>query len=165
MPSSWKQLLIEANSLTSNNGKNAYRTAQIIKQLVDDKQFLSESCKGSLDDRDSKLAVFSGRFAVGVHDMLAMLNHFPKTEDWKSGRLDLLRDKAATAMIAAERATRSDKGGSHKTSPSDPKKQLAELRKKYTAALRECTKLRREKNNLQRKVDKFERAKKAIAKI
>lgn len=113
MTTSWKQLLTEAESLTKSNGKAAWRTAQILRDLWKNREFLSEACGGVLDDMVSKLAKYSGRFALGVNDMIQMIEHFPNEKDWESGRLDILRDE--TCKKIAARPKRQGEAARHRT--------------------------------------------------
>lgn len=103
MTTSWKQLLSEAESLTKANGANAWRTAQIVRELLKDRNFLDEACDQKLDERDSRLQVFSSRFAIGLNEMIQMIEHFPDLKDWESGRLDVLRSETCR-LIAQRRA-------------------------------------------------------------
>lgn len=90
MTTSWKQLILEAESLTENNGKNAWRTALIVRELANCPTFMDE-CDNDADERDSRLAKFSGRFAISLAEMIHMIEHFPELKHWESGRLDCLR--------------------------------------------------------------------------
>ncbi len=99
MSTSWKQLLGKLDKFTKHNGVVAWETAKIVRQLWSDQAFLREGCAGVLDTMTSKLAVYSGRFAFGLNDMLQMIEHFPARKDWEDGRLDLLRDKTARAIL------------------------------------------------------------------
>ena len=111
MTVSWKQLLTEAESLSKSNGKNAWRVAQIVRDLWKSREFLGEACGGVLDDMTSKLAKYSGRFALGVNDMIQMIEHFPEQKDWESGRLDLLRDETCKRLAAKPRSEGGTKTG------------------------------------------------------
>lgn len=96
-----------------------------------------------MDDRDSKLSKYSGRFALGLNDLIQMIEHFPDQKDWESGRLDILRDKTCTLL--SSRAPR----GKHprKMVTTDQyealKRKFRELQIKYDALQEEVKTLRR----------------------
>jgi len=78
--------------------------AVAVRNLWKSKEFLAEACDNRLDDLASKLSVFSGRFGLGLNDMIQMINHFPDEKDWKGGRLDVLRDKTCKLLMHEQRA-------------------------------------------------------------
>jgi hypothetical protein len=90
----WKKKLDELRSLTLANGKNAHRTAILLRELYNDKKWLKSECSDRLDKADETLAEFSGRFALGPNDMMRMIEYFPDVKDWEGGRLDRLRDES-----------------------------------------------------------------------
>lgn len=97
----WKTLLEQMDALTKANGLNAWKTATILKELWANKAFKDE--QGGDEQAKVELAEYSGRFSLGVDDMLTMIERFPNKDLWRSGRLDILRDDAAKAVLA-ERA-------------------------------------------------------------
>lgn len=131
MTRSWKQLLAEADSVTKGNGASAWRTAQIIRDLWKSKEFLVEACNGVLDDMVSKLAKYAGRFALGVNDMIQMLEHFPDKKDWESGRLDILRDKTCQAIASSGKQRKGD--GSRRSRNVISRAEYDALKRKYEA--------------------------------
>lgn len=117
MSTSWKQLIIEAKELTKDNGKNAWRLAQVIRDLSKNGDFLSDACKGDLHERDSQLDVFSQRFGLNVIEMIQMIEHFPNLSDWADGRFRILSDK--TARIIQQKAFANQRRNNPSTSPVD----------------------------------------------
>jgi chromosome segregation ATPase len=97
------------------------------------------------------LAKFAGRFALGVADMIQMIEHFPKQEAWKSGRLDILRDE--TAKLIA-RKPRIDKGGTHAGPVS--RREHEALQEKLAAARAEIRQLREENEQLRKRIATLE---------
>lgn len=104
MTTSWKQWLTSAESNSRHIGANAHQTAVAVRNLWKSKEFLAEACDNRLDDLASKLSVFSGRFGLGLNDMIQMINHFPDEKDWKGGRLDVLRDKTCKLLMQQQPA-------------------------------------------------------------
>lgn len=127
MSTSWKSLITELESLTKNNGLAAWRTAQILRALWKDREFTHGECSGNLDEVEKRLAAFSGRFCVGVNDMIQMIENFPKEADWVSGRLDVLRDETCKALLPKKEPS---KLRTSKT-PTVPLDQYDELMQKY----------------------------------
>jgi len=121
MSSSWKQLLTEAESLTKLNGNNAWRTAQIIRDVLKDKDFL-EDCRDNQDEADGRVEKYSQRFGLRRDEMLAMIERYPRKRDWMDGRLCDLRDKVMRE-IASEAWRARKNGNSNKTSKKTPRKQ------------------------------------------
>lgn len=147
MAISWKQLLIEADSLTKANGKAAWRTAQIVRELWSRQDFLKEACNSKPDEAEVKLARFSGRFALGLNDMIQMIEHFPSLKEWESGRLDILRDK--TCRIVSKR---NEKQGASVERRVVTIKEYEALERKYRAAQAEIRRLRTEYEKLLDKI-------------
>lgn len=103
MNTSWKQLIGRLEEITRGTGRDAWESANIIRDLWRSKEFLSEGCDNRLDDLTEKLAVFSGRFALGLNDMLQMIDNFPELKDWERCRLDVLRDKTIRILEAGRK--------------------------------------------------------------
>ena len=96
----WKQQIIELDSLSAGNALAAHRTALLVRQLLKNDEFLEDS--STHEEAESRLAKYSGRFCLSVGDMMAMIEHFPDYADWDGGRLDLLRDATAKAILAQQ---------------------------------------------------------------
>lgn len=150
MTTSWKQLLTEAESLTKSNGKEAWRVAQIVRDLFKSETFLLEACNRKPDDRDSKLAKFSGRFALGLNDMIQMIEHFPDVKNWESGRLDILRDETCK-LLNQRRMTTAD------VAPKERKTvtlaQYDELKRRYRALQERTRKLEKENAEMRKQLE------------
>ncbi len=150
MSTSYKQLIGEAKTLTANNGKNAHRVAEILRQLFNDPKFLEDHCEQSLDKRDDELAQFAGRFALGVNDMLQMINYFPLAKDWADGRLDILRDKTCRLMtMKTGRATDSESASQRRITVA----MYEELQEKLKALKAENRRLKAELQELRAAVE------------
>lgn len=139
MTTNWKSLLTEAESLTKANGKSAWRTAQIVRDLFKSEDFLSQAAGGILDDRDGKLAKFSGRFALGLNDMIQMIEHFPDLKEWESGRLDILRDK--TCVLLGKKTAKTTKSATRR---SVTVAEYEALKRKYKALQAHARQLEKE---------------------
>ena len=141
----WKKLLVELESITKGNGRAAWRTAQIVRELWSSAEFL-EASRGKMDRVENRLQKFSGRFALGLNDMIQMIEHFPDVKDWQSGRLDVLRDETCKQIM---KKTREE----HKvvTRNSVSLRQYEELKKKYRKALQRIRELEKQITAMQGK--------------
>jgi len=87
----WQKFVERLDALTESNGIAAWETAKIVSELLPMKMF--HKSQGGKKEAEDKLQLYSGRFALGLNDMVEMFKRFPKEESWKDGRLDILRDE------------------------------------------------------------------------
>lgn len=146
MSMSWKQWLTEAEKHSRGVGKSAYLTAIAVRELWKSREFLKEACGGVLDDMSSKLAKFSGRFALNLNDMLQMINHFPSEKAWAEGRLDLLREETCRIVLSKSK---------RKPTNDDPTKRNVISQAKYKALERKYRALQARYRKLESEYNKL----------
>lgn len=148
MTTSWKQWLTEAESNSRGIGKSAYLTALAVRELWKSRDFLKEACGGVLDDMSSKLSKFSGRFALGLNDMLHMIDHFPNEKDWVGARLDSLREETCRLILAKNGKDKKQDEGARRHVISQAKYKA--LERKYRTLQARYRKLEADYNRLLR---------------
>ncbi len=158
MTSTWKKKLVKLEELTKNNSEAAYHTAVLIRDLLNDKEFVDQESNGKIDNAESRLAKYAGRFALSVTDMVTMIDVCPNIEDWKETRLDLIKDKACRHLLALQAKRRQPGIERHKKDFSTVKADLKETAKKLAAVTTQIV-------TKDRKIDELAEQKAAAAKL
>lgn len=107
MSSSWKSLITEARRLTKDNGRHAYRCAEICRTLLADKEFMDVECGHKPDEADARLDDIADRFNFSSYELRQMLDHFPNADDWQTGKLRSLYNRMCREANAEQ--TRANK--------------------------------------------------------
>jgi hypothetical protein len=102
MSTSWRQRITKLETLTKGNGQSAWETAQELRELWKDREFLADkdACNGVLDEMASKLSVYADRFGFNLNEMIQMIDHFPDAKDWQTGRLRSLYNETCKLILA-----------------------------------------------------------------
>ena len=150
----WQTLLNQLDSLTENNGVNAWHTAKIIVELSGMKLF--HTGVGGQEQAEAKLQEYAGRFCVGLFDIIEMFKCFPKKEQWKDGRLDVLRDEMINMRFkkrCVEEKTQDKDGAKKKSKPrfsSLAKAEYERVKAELKLARMEIRKLRKRIKELEK---------------
>lgn len=119
MTAQWKRMVTELNRLTKSNASNAWRVAQIIRELSSDVEFMAE-CGERPDEVESRLRQYSERCGFWPSEMVEMIEAFPDAKDWASGRLCYLRDEAHRLLIQRRSEERREKASQQPSTAAAP---------------------------------------------
>lgn len=137
----WLKRLEKLTAMCNGNAKRVFDIAIELRELHSDVRYLSEAHNGNMDARDAALAVFAEATPVALHDLLTMIDHFPRGEQWIDGELLMLRDRAN-----AEESKRKSPTGDRL--PPVTRAMYEALRQKYEAVLEEKARLLEQINKL-----------------
>jgi hypothetical protein len=98
MTTSWKQWRTCAERNSKGAGASAFKTAEAIRELFKSREFVDECHNRVLDNATEELSTYAGRFGMYVHEMLAMIDHFPNEVDWDQKSLRRLYDETCKAI-------------------------------------------------------------------
>lgn len=98
MNTSWKQWRFSADQHSKGAGANAFEVALAVRNLFNSKEFVTEAHNNVLDNSTEELALYCERMGMRLHAMLAMINHFPKKEDWESKSLPSLHEETLHSL-------------------------------------------------------------------
>jgi hypothetical protein len=101
-----KRLIKRLEELTEPSGRNAFEVATIARTLLNDAAWLDGPMKGSRDDAEHLIGVFTCKIAIPLDALLTMLEFFPQAEDWDGANLDALRWQAAGKLNERNRSRR-----------------------------------------------------------
>ncbi len=127
MNTNWKSRLGKLETLIKGSAKKAFEIATELRELWNDKAFLTEACSGKPDEADKKLSRFADATGYHLNELLQMLEQFPNQADWKDGHLRHLYDETCKALAK--------KGKSADTGPKPERRRVSLA--EYEVVLRE----------------------------
>jgi hypothetical protein len=107
MSTTWKSRLGDLERLIKGSGNRAFEIATELRELWKDKEFLVD-CNGSLDEAEEKLSRYADATGYHLNELLQMLEHFPKAEDWKDGHIRHVYDETCKAIAGRKRPNDSE---------------------------------------------------------
>ena len=150
----YKQWLIEARELRSKGGQSAYRRAQLLTAIFDDRDFRADL--GNCDDfkADEYLADLIEDLCVTPAELRSMLQHFPSETAWQDGRLrrmlkeveeansrPIAKDKAWTLPVEKTKATLQNNLAQKEQEVAIIKNSFQEATKQKRAAEKRCVQI------------------------
>ena len=149
---SWKRSLIECRSLMGQAGESAYHRVQKLLVVFNDGEFRADN--GLLDDFEAgeHLDEFTQDLALTFIELRALLDHFPKIDRWKTGKLKMMQAE----MLAASKQRQNEERQPHTVNRVTKAnfEKVEQEAKTYKAAL---AKVEKERETDSIKIERLER--------
>lgn len=136
----YKALLIEARKIREKSGAAAFKRATILCQVFDDRDFRTDN--GNLDDFAAAAILddYCQDLAFGFLELRAMLQFYPRTDQWADGLLRKMHGDMLAAVSTPDEA---------EAKPARRRATLAELERAETEAKDAAAKARNYETQLE----------------
>jgi hypothetical protein len=147
----WKQLIIEAKRLMAESGSVAFDRAKVLCQLYTDSDFIADCDQRKVNAEDELDGLCDG-LNLTFMELREMLGHYPRKQQWQSGRLRKMYDEMTEAI------RKSNPRGVRQPKPEvvSLREKIKELQSQLSQALTENRKLRHELQRVKKTIESLE---------
>lgn len=148
----WELVMADVDRMIADSNANLYDRVTALKAIFDDPAFL-EYHGGNMDKAEQHLNEKLGDFGIGYFEAAAMLQYFPKRDQWAKGKV---REMLAHALEKEQERRRANREETPKRQGPISRREHEAVIKERDAAIEKVEEAASELRTLQAKVAELE---------